>query len=176
MRVRGRSDDGQVVRWGSGECQVNVRWTSNLNLSLTLVDVKLVHTLFGLWVDHSKSLIHGDLTCVSNLDIKQSPRYYLSGMRCLVAWLSTASEQSLKTFSDTFTIWISVGSTSNWQLITAAFSIMTFRFQLFISTDKLGLCPKQLTEGPAASALCCQPWSSMWSPPSWNCHLSAVFW
>ena len=57
--------------------------------------------------------------CVSNLDIKQSPRYHLSGMRCLVEWLSTASEQSLKTFSDTFTIWISVGS-NNWQLITAS--------------------------------------------------------
>ena len=59
------------------------------------------------------------LTRVSNLDIKQSPRYYLSGMRCLVAWRNTASEQSLKTFSDTFTIWISVGS-NNWQLITAS--------------------------------------------------------
>ena len=42
VRVRGRSDDGQMVRWGSGEGQWNVRWTSNLNLSLTLVDVKLV--------------------------------------------------------------------------------------------------------------------------------------
>ena len=31
-----------MVRRGSGECQVNVRCTSNLNLSLTLVDVKLV--------------------------------------------------------------------------------------------------------------------------------------
>ena len=30
-----------IVRW-SGEAQVNVRYTSNLNLSLTLVDVKLV--------------------------------------------------------------------------------------------------------------------------------------
>ena len=28
--------------WGSDECEWNVRWTSNLNLSLTLVDVKLV--------------------------------------------------------------------------------------------------------------------------------------
>ena len=28
MRVRGRSDDGQVVRWTSGEHQVNLRWTS----------------------------------------------------------------------------------------------------------------------------------------------------
>ena len=28
VRVRGRSDDGQVVRWMSGECQVNVRWMS----------------------------------------------------------------------------------------------------------------------------------------------------
>ena len=36
MRVRGRSYDGQVVRWTSGERQVN------LNLSLTLLDVKLV--------------------------------------------------------------------------------------------------------------------------------------
>ena len=36
MRVRGRSDDGQVVKWTSGECHVN------LNLSLTLLDVKLV--------------------------------------------------------------------------------------------------------------------------------------
>ena len=36
MRVRGGSDDGQVVRWTSGECQVD------LNLSLTLLDVKLV--------------------------------------------------------------------------------------------------------------------------------------
>ena len=36
VRVRGRSDDGQMmVRW-SGERQ------GNLNLSLTLVDVKLV--------------------------------------------------------------------------------------------------------------------------------------
>ena len=45
VRVRGRSDDG-LVRW-SGECQVNVRESQvnvqvNLNLSLTLLDVKLV--------------------------------------------------------------------------------------------------------------------------------------
>ena len=32
----------EEVRWGSDECQWNVRWTSNLNLSLPLVDVKLV--------------------------------------------------------------------------------------------------------------------------------------
>ena len=36
MMVRGRSDDGQVVRYTSGERQVNH------NLSLTLLDVKLV--------------------------------------------------------------------------------------------------------------------------------------
>ena len=34
-----------LVRWGSGECQSNVRLTSNLNLSLTLVDVKLIMIL-----------------------------------------------------------------------------------------------------------------------------------
>ena len=35
--------EGQMrVRWGSHECQWNVRWMSNLNLSLTSVDVKLV--------------------------------------------------------------------------------------------------------------------------------------
>ena len=36
------------VRWGSGECQLNVRWISNLNLSLTLVDVKVVES----WIVH----------------------------------------------------------------------------------------------------------------------------
>ena len=30
-------------RWWSGEVQVNIRWMSNFNLSLTLVDVKLVY-------------------------------------------------------------------------------------------------------------------------------------
>ena len=36
-----RWSGGQVVRW-SGEVQVNVSGISNLNLSLTLVNVKLV--------------------------------------------------------------------------------------------------------------------------------------
>ena len=36
-----------MVRW-SGEVQVNVSGMSNLNLSLTLVDVKLVLTLINL--------------------------------------------------------------------------------------------------------------------------------
>ena len=41
LRVRGRSDDGQVVRCTSGDRQVN------LNLSLTLLDVKLVPLFFS---------------------------------------------------------------------------------------------------------------------------------
>ena len=45
--VRGRSDDGQVVRFGSSECQANVRCSSNLNLSLTLVELKLVFNIRG---------------------------------------------------------------------------------------------------------------------------------
>ena len=41
VRLTMLSSSGQVrLRWVSGECQV--RWTSNLNLSLTMVDVKLV--------------------------------------------------------------------------------------------------------------------------------------
>ena len=70
-----------------------------------------IHTLSGSF-KISDIRAAAALTRVSNLDIKQSPRYYLSGMRCLVGWHSTASEQSLKTFSDTFTIWISVGSSN----------------------------------------------------------------
>ena len=86
VRVRGRSDDGQVVTWMSGECQgkpgerqVNFRWSLNfinqgkvrvwwgseegqrkvrwwsggqvnLNLRLTLVDVKIVD--FKLYFQH----------------------------------------------------------------------------------------------------------------------------
>ena len=80
MRVRGRSDDGQVVRWTSGERQVNFRWSLNslnqgkvrvlwwsgegqmlvrwisgecqvnLNLSLTLLDMKLVRFIVNFFI------------------------------------------------------------------------------------------------------------------------------
>ena len=57
-KVRWWSGRQVNVKWTSGECQVNLRWMSYLNLSLTFVDVKLVkiwislktYTLFWDWV------------------------------------------------------------------------------------------------------------------------------
>ena len=53
-----------MVRW-SGEVQVNVIGMSNLNLSLTLVGVKLVSTYFGAY------LIHIELAIVNNMSYSE---------------------------------------------------------------------------------------------------------
>ena len=82
--MRGRSNDGQVVRWTSGKHQVNVRWTSS-HLSLTLVDVKLVALTIN-WSVSSFPLHSVDCCRLQMISAPKAPRPII--YRVWAPWLT----------------------------------------------------------------------------------------
>ena len=87
-----------MVRW-SGERQVNVRWMSNLNLSLTLVDVKLVFFFawFPYFINWPSIKCHAIL--ISHDSFYYAPHGDFITLR--TAWLMCENDPR-PTFRDTF--------------------------------------------------------------------------